>query len=123
VLDAVVLVTAAPDIASLYFTLANHGAATDTLRGLSASIGTATLHDVVTQGGLTRMRPVGLLTIPAGGKIVLRPGSYHVMVTGLAEPAMPGDSVEVRLSFAVNGQVGFWAPVLGFAKGMERFER
>ena len=52
------------------------------------------------------MRPVGLLTIPAGGKIVLRPGSYHVMVTGLAEAAMPGDSVEVRLSCSVNGQPG-----------------
>ena len=69
------------------------------------------------------MRPVGLLTIPAGGKIVLRPGSYHVMVTGLMEPATQGHSVEVRLSFSVNGQVGFWAPVLDFAKGMERFER
>jgi copper(I)-binding protein len=123
VLDAVVLVTAAPDVASLYFTLANHGGVSDTLRGLSASIGTATLHDVVTEGGLTRMRSVGLLTIPSGGEVHLRPGGYHVMVTGLAEPATAGDSVEVRLSLAVNGQVGFWAPVLSFADGMERFER
>jgi copper(I)-binding protein len=121
--DAVVLVTAAPDIASLYFTLENHGAETDTLRGLSASMGTATLHNVVTEGGLTRMEPVGLLTIPPDGTIELRPGSYHVMLSRIAEPAIPGDSIDVRLTFAVNGQVGFFAPVLSFADGMERFER
>ncbi len=121
--DAVVLVTAVPDIASLYFTLENHGTETDTLRGLSASIGTATLHDVVTEGGLTRMAPVGLLTIPPDGTIELRPGGYHVMLTGMAEPAIPGDSIEVRLTFAVNGQVGFVAPVMSFADGMARFER
>ena len=121
--DAVVMVTAAPDVASLYFTLENHGAETDTLRGRAASIGTATLHNVVTEDGLTRMEPVGVLTIPPGGEVVLRPGSYHVMLTRVAEPATPGGSVEVRLTFVLNGQVGFNAPVVSFAEGMERFER
>ncbi len=121
--DAVVLVTAVPDVASLYFTLENHGAHTDTLRGLSASIGTATLHNVVTEGGLTRMEPVGLLTIPPNGEIELRPGSYHVMLSGITNPTAPGDTIEVRLTFAVNGQVGFVVPVFSFADGMERFER
>jgi copper(I)-binding protein len=121
--DAVVMVTATPDVASLYFTLENHGTDTDTLRGLSASIGTATLHRAVEEGGLTRMEPVGLLTIPPDGTIELRPGSYHVMLTRITAPALPGDSVEVRLTFAVNGQVGFRAPVMSFADGMVLFER
>lgn len=121
--DAVVLVTAAPDVASLYFTLENHGIFTDTLRGMAASIGTAMLHKVVTEGGLTRMEPVGLLTIPPDGTIELRPGGYHVMLTGITDRATPGDSIEVRLSFVVNGQVGFLVPVFSFADGMERFDR
>ncbi len=123
VLDPLVMVTAAPDIASLYFTLQNEGADTDTLRGLSSSRGTATLHTVVTESGRTRMQPVSVLTIPAGGDVVLQPGSYHVMLTGLAEPALPGDTLAVRLTFAVNGQVEFRVPVVSFADGMERFER
>jgi copper(I)-binding protein len=69
------------------------------------------------------MEPVGLLTIPPDGTIELRPGSYHVMLSRIAEPAIPGDSIEVRLTFAVNGHVGFFAPVMSFADGMERFER
>ena len=121
--DGLVMVTAVPDVASLYFTLENQGADMDTLRGLSTSLGSATLHNVVTEGGITRMQPVELLTIPPDGTIELQPGSYHVMMTGIAEPAAPGDSIAVQLTFAVNGQVGFYVPVLSFADGMARFER
>lgn len=122
VFDPVVMTTAAPDVASLYFTLENRGSETDTLRGLAASIGTATLHAVVTEGGLTRMHPVGVLAVPASGEIALRPGSYHVMLTGLTEPATSGDSVEVRLTFVLNGQAAFYAPIESFAEGMKRFD-
>lgn len=78
-------------------------------RLLSATSGVADkveLHTVSMDGGVMRMRPVaGGITIPARGKVELRPGSFHIMFMGLKAPLRRGESVPVTLRFALAGTV------------------
>ena len=56
--------------------------------------------------GVMEMEPVVEgLEIPAGGTASLRPGSYHLMLVGLEEPLVEGESVPVTLLFERAGEV------------------
>lgn len=63
-----------------------------------------TVTDGETGGGMMTMREVDSVGIPAEGTVTLEPGGYHVMLMGLAEPLVPGDSFEVTLTFEVAGE-------------------
>jgi periplasmic copper chaperone A len=44
-------------------------------------------HEMKVENGVMQMREVADgLPIPAGGSVVLKPGSYHVMLIGLKKP-------------------------------------
>ncbi len=58
-----------------------------------------TLHEMVMDGGVMRMRNLDQLALPAGKTVVLRPGSYHIMLTGLRQPLRPGERVPLSLQF------------------------
>ena len=45
------------------------------------------------------------LEIPAGAKVELKPGSYHVMFMGLTTGIKEGDTVKVTLKFEKAGEV------------------
>jgi copper(I)-binding protein len=120
--DAYAPASAAPDVASLYFTVVNGGTVDDTLLGIRLVDGTAELHDVVTDGGLTRMQHVPALPIPAGGTARLAPGGYHVMLTELRAPLEVGQTVPVALVFARGGTVRFAVPVLTYTEVVQRLE-
>lgn len=50
------------------------------------------------------MRPVpGGLAVPSGQALVLSPGGYHLMLTGLAKPLEAGQSFPLVLSFQRSG--------------------
>ena len=49
--------------------------------------------------------------IPAGGELVLEPGGYHVMLIGLTESLLAGDSFEATLTFENAGDVTVTVPV------------
>jgi periplasmic copper chaperone A len=53
-----------------------------------------------TAGGMMTMREIGSLDLPAGERVELRPGGYHVMLLDLAEPLVVGESFDVTLEFA-----------------------
>jgi copper transport protein len=55
--------------------------------------------------GVSRMREVVSLQIPAGEQIALTPGTYHLMFTGLYAPFVAGDVVPVTLVFERAGEV------------------
>jgi periplasmic copper chaperone A len=56
--------------------------------------------------GVMRMRELTSgLDIPANGEVVLSPGGYHVMFTGLKQSLKPGDSVKVSLTFEHAGTI------------------
>ncbi len=55
-------------------------------------------------GGLT-MRAVSDVVVPAGDTVVFEPGGYHIMLLGLVEPLVAGETFEVALLFERAGEV------------------
>ena len=57
----------------------------------------AELHEMKMDGDVMRMRPLPALEIGAGKTVDLKPGGYHIMLTGLKSPIKTGDSVPITL--------------------------
>ena len=56
--------------------------------------------------GLMTMRPVtGGVPVPPGGKVALKPGSYHLMFLDLKRPLKPGEQFAGTLTFEKAGPV------------------
>ena len=62
-------------------------------------------------GTMMGMRPVARIEVPAGGKLELKPGSYHVMLIDLIKELKAGDKVEITLVFEKAGDVKVTAEV------------
>ena len=94
-------------VAGGYFTITNKGSAPDRLLSISSDISDkAELHEMAVKDGVMTMRPVaGGLEIPAGGKVVLGPGSYHVMFMDLKQPTKQGEMFTATLTFEKAGTV------------------
>jgi copper(I)-binding protein len=91
---------------ALYVTVTNTGAQPDALLSASSDAAqTLELHEVNNDGGVMKMRPVARIDVPAGGKIEMKPGGYHVMLLGLKRDLKPGDKVPVTLRFERGGEV------------------
>ncbi len=58
------------------------------------------LHETTVVDGVSRMRPVAEVPLPAGGEAVLRPGGLHLMLMKPASPLATGDSVRVEFVLA-----------------------
>jgi len=97
---------------AVYATIANTGKEADALVSASSNASqTVELHEVKNEGGVMKMRPVPMIGLPAGGKVEMKPGGYHVMLIGLKRDLKPGDTVEVTLKFDRGGEVRVDAPV------------
>ncbi|HYN47589.1 MAG TPA: copper chaperone PCu(A)C [Candidatus Nanopelagicales bacterium] len=57
------------------------------------------------------MRKIDKLDIPAGGKVELKPGSYHIMLIELVRELKVGEKVEITLTFEKAGDVKVTAEV------------
>ena len=85
---------------AIYLTITNTGPAPDTLESASTpAADKADLHDMKMVNNVMEMRPVGPLTIAPGKSVVLAPGGYHLMLTGLKAPLKEGQTVPVTLTF------------------------
>ena len=58
------------------------------------------LHESLMSGGMSEMKRVSHLTIPAHGGAALAPGGYHLMLMNAVRPVKPGDEVAITLVFA-----------------------
>jgi copper(I)-binding protein len=87
--------------------ITNNGSVPDRLiRGMVAVAGRFEIHRMVMEEGVARMRPVvGGLLIRPGETVELKPGSTHVMLTGLQQPLQAGQSVKGTLEFEKAGKV------------------
>ncbi|GAB1385879.1 copper chaperone PCu(A)C [Melaminivora sp.] len=65
--------------------------------------GLAEVHEMTLQGDIMKMRAIGELALPAHRSVVLRPGSYHIMLLDLKQPLSAGDSVPLTLHFEGQG--------------------
>ncbi|MEZ2332469.1 copper chaperone PCu(A)C [Mesorhizobium sp. RCC_202] len=94
-------------VAGGYFTVVNKGSAPDRLLSISSDISDkAELHEMGVKDGVMTMRPVsGGLEIPAGGKVALKPGAYHLMFTGLRRQPKQGEKFPATLTFEKAGSV------------------
>lgn len=89
-----------------YLTIINRGLREDRLLGASSPLARSVmLHETIRDGDILRMRPVKALNLPPGEPIVMRPGSRHLMLTGLRAPLEHGVSVPLTLIFKRAGRL------------------
>jgi copper(I)-binding protein len=95
------------EVAGAYMTITNKGTAPDRLMGGSTSAASGfEVHSMVMEQGIAKMRPVeGGLEIKPGETVELKPGSFHVMLTGLTQPLEKGQKVKATLQFEKAGKV------------------
>lgn len=94
---------------AVYLTIASP--TPDRLTGLATPVAKAAeLHMMTMEGpmaggagGVMAMRPLAGLDLPAGEKIILKPGGAHIMLVGLKGPLRPGQSFPLTLYFEKAG--------------------
>lgn len=86
--------------AGAYVTLENDGDQPVALSGAESAVyADVMLHRSSTAGGMSRMSMVDSLEVPAHGKAVLAPASYHLMLMQPKAPVKAGDTVRLTLKF------------------------
>ena len=98
-----------------FLTIENKGSAPDKLIGASADgAGKIEVHEMTTNDGVMKMRPVeGGLTIDPGKTVKLAPGGYHLMMMDLKAPLKQGEKLPVTLQFEKAGKVAVTLDVQG----------
>ena len=101
-----------------YLTVENHGAEPDRLlRAESEVADGADLHETATEAGVARMKPTGGLAVAPHGRLELKPGGYHLMLTGLKRPLKEGERFAATLVFEKAGRVPVTFTVRGIGAG------
>ena len=70
------------------------------LGAASPAAGVVELHEMSMDNGVMKMRALAKLDLPAGKTVSLKPGSYHIMLTGLKQPLKKGDVLPLTLKFS-----------------------
>jgi copper(I)-binding protein len=63
----------------------------------------ADLHSMTMDGNVMQMRDIDAIDLPAGKAVTLKPGGYHIMLTGLAQPLVAGQTFPLTLTFDKAG--------------------
>ena len=96
----------------VYFTLHNMGTEADRLLRVASSVSdTVELHSMTMDGNVMRMRAVRAIDVPAGARVALGSGGYHVMLIGLRNPLAAGGSVPLTLTFERAGTIDVVADI------------
>ncbi|MFP6759731.1 MAG: copper chaperone PCu(A)C [Alphaproteobacteria bacterium] len=83
----------------VYLDVVNRGAATAIIDAETLIAKSAGLHTHIIDGDIMRMRPVDAIPLAAGATVTFAPGGLHVMLKGLAQPLVEGDSFVLTLIF------------------------
>ena len=75
------------------------------------------LHESMTKGGMTSMRPLTAVALPAGEKIAFEPGGKHLMIFGLGPNLKPRDRLRLTFRFRSAPPVEAEARLVGPADG------
>ena len=101
-----------------YATITNGGSAADRLVAASSPVSARMeLHEMAMENNVMKMREVKGMDVPAGGKLELKPGGYHLMFMELNQPLKEGSKVPVTLKFEKAGEVKVELDVQGMAAG------
>lgn len=89
-----------------YMAIVNDGAEAERLLGARApGFAAVELHESYQEGGVSRMRPVEALAIPAGDTGLLQPGALHFMLLGGEQALKAGGEFPLILQFERAGEV------------------
>lgn len=90
-----------------FLTVTNAGTTPDRLVSVTSDVSEKVeIHEMAIVDGVMKMRALdGGLAVPAGGKVELKPGGYHVMFIGLKAPLVAGGSFKGTLNFEKAGKV------------------
>ena len=78
----------------------------------------AEFHTHIVDGGVARMRPVAAIEIAPGAPTVLQPGGLHIMLIGLGEKLVEGNTLPLSLTFEHAGSIELEVPIRGMGGGM-----
>jgi copper(I)-binding protein len=93
-------------VTAVYMVIHNDGRVADRLLRVETAVAeSAEIHRTAIEGGVHRMAVVPSIEVPAGGRVALEPGGYHVMLIGLRDPLRTGDNFPVTLVFERAGRV------------------
>lgn len=112
--------TTRPGVA--YFTVTNTGTEPDRIVAASSPLAARVeMHRSLMKNGMMTMEAVEALEVPAGGKLTLAPGGYHLMLLGLRQPLVAGQMLPLTLIFAHQGKVAIRLHIkaLGAGKDMK----
>lgn len=70
------------------------------------------LHTHIMEGEVMKMRKVDALEIPESGTLELKPQADHIMLIGLKEPLVEGQSFPLKLTFEKSGEQTIEVPVV-----------
>lgn len=95
-----------------YFTL--HGGTADTslLSVTAPSVIKSELHESMTSGSMSSMRPVEKLPLPAKASLSFAPGGKHVMLFDINKSVKPGGTMKLVFTFSNNLKIEYDAPVI-----------
>lgn len=108
------------DVMAGFMEITNTGAEDDRLVKVTADISpNVQLHDMKMEGDVMKMSelPDGIV-IPAGGTVMLKPRSLHVMFMGVTSPPAEGEVFDGTLTFEKAGTVKIDFEVMAPNAGM-----
>jgi periplasmic copper chaperone A len=96
-----------------YLTVENTGGEADRLISVTSDASPdVEIHEMKMEGDVMKMRQLSEgLDIPAGGKVELKPGGYHLMFMDVESPFEEGETLKVNLNFEKAGEVQIELPV------------
>lgn len=100
-----------------YFTVKNSGAADDRLVAVSSPVAKeGQIHEMAMVGDVMNMQQLSDgLAIPAGETVELKPGGYHLMLMGLSEQLVEGETIPLTLTFETAGEITIDLPIAATA--------
>jgi len=97
---------------AVYATLVNPGKGHDVLiAAASDAAGAVEIHESYQDMGMMMMRPVKKIDVPAGKKVEMKPGGYHIMLINLKRELKAGESIGVTLQFQNAGKIPVTATI------------
>ncbi|MBB3104022.1 copper chaperone PCu(A)C [Azomonas macrocytogenes] len=101
-----------------YFIIDNHSGKSDRLTSVYAVVADKTeLHSHMHVNGLMRMQHVESVDILANDQVQFEPGGYHVMMFGLKQPLVAGESFSLTLEFEHAGEITTEVKIMDAAPG------
>lgn len=103
------------DAGAVFMAIANTGGTDDKLvAAATANAKKTEIHETKMEDGVMKMRMLmGGLTIPAGGTVTLKPMGLHVMMMGVTEKLVEGETLTLTLTFEKAGSVVLAVPIAG----------